>query len=45
MSKSFYRYIEVTDFAEEPRQHGEYSNKPEHIWGKSKKVKITIIDE
>jgi len=38
---SFYRWLEVTDYGLEPRQHGEYSNKENRILGKAKLFKIT----
>jgi hypothetical protein len=39
--KSYYRWIEVTDFALAPRKHGEYSTSKDRIWGKAIRVKIT----
>lgn len=39
--KSYYRWIEVTDFGLTPRTHGEYSTKKDRIYGKAIRVKIT----
>ena len=38
----FYRWIEVSDFTNNPKQHGEYSNKEDRKLGKAIKVKIII---
>ena len=43
--KAWYRWIEVSDYTLEPRQHGEYSNHQGRIYGKSIRVKITPISK
>lgn len=39
--KSWYRWVEVSDYSGQPRQHGEYSNKEDRIMGKAIRVKMT----